>query len=191
MNQNYINCNKEHDSSFCQSCSLGKHLRLPFYDSNSTTFTAFDIYSCWFVNFNHLHYYKKYILFGILRWLYSLCVGFSSHFINLKFIKLFSIFVHMSKLNLKGLPSNCYVSVMALFFVLLVYILPLKIAKLSAWFVPSIILLVLSLCMLHYPRPTTFMLLRQWHISSIYYPPKCLKTIFLLKSYEIALKLAA
>ncbi|XP_021757479.1 uncharacterized protein LOC110722517 [Chenopodium quinoa] len=40
---NLISCNKDHGSSFCNSCQIGKHVRLPFYDSNNNTFFAFDI----------------------------------------------------------------------------------------------------------------------------------------------------
>lgn len=38
-----ISCNKEHDSTSCNFCPLGKHIRLPFYSSSSTTNCAFDI----------------------------------------------------------------------------------------------------------------------------------------------------
>ena len=41
-NQKLIECNKA-CQIFCSSCSLGKHHKLPFYDSLSYTFLPFDI----------------------------------------------------------------------------------------------------------------------------------------------------
>lgn len=41
--RNLIHCNKEQDSMVCTACHLGKHTRVPFHHSNSTTFYAFDI----------------------------------------------------------------------------------------------------------------------------------------------------
>ncbi|XP_071738966.1 uncharacterized protein [Rutidosis leptorrhynchoides] len=41
-NKKIINsCNK--NSSLCESCVFGKHIRLPFYDSSSITYSPFDI----------------------------------------------------------------------------------------------------------------------------------------------------
>ena len=40
--QKFINCNKS-CISFCSSCSIGKHSKLPFYDSLSYTHLPFDI----------------------------------------------------------------------------------------------------------------------------------------------------
>ncbi|KAI3690613.1 hypothetical protein L2E82_48745 [Cichorium intybus] len=41
-----ISCNKQSMSSLCNSCELSKHTRLPFNDSNSSTFAPFDIIHC-------------------------------------------------------------------------------------------------------------------------------------------------
>lgn len=42
-NNNYIICNKDHDSTFYNSCQIGKHIKLHFYESTSATTIAFDI----------------------------------------------------------------------------------------------------------------------------------------------------
>ena len=40
---NFISCNERLRSFFCQSCALGKQVKLPFYDSTSFTSFLFDI----------------------------------------------------------------------------------------------------------------------------------------------------
>lgn len=42
-NNNYIQCNRNSFTSVCQSCVFGKHIKLPFYDSSSSTLAPFDI----------------------------------------------------------------------------------------------------------------------------------------------------
>lgn len=42
-NKNYIQCNRNKQSLVCQSCVFGKHIKLPFYDSISSTISPFDI----------------------------------------------------------------------------------------------------------------------------------------------------
>jgi hypothetical protein len=41
-----FSCNKNKHSSFCNSCHLSNSKRLPFYESNSFTFSPFDIIHC-------------------------------------------------------------------------------------------------------------------------------------------------
>ena len=45
----FIECNKLSSSTICYSCPLGKHVKLPFVTSNSTTMMPFDIihYDLW------------------------------------------------------------------------------------------------------------------------------------------------
>jgi len=40
---NSILCNKFRNNFFCQSCQLGKQIKLPFYESLSSTLLPFDI----------------------------------------------------------------------------------------------------------------------------------------------------
>ena len=42
-NQKFIECNNKACNSFCSSCPLGKHMKLPFYGSMSHTIFPFDI----------------------------------------------------------------------------------------------------------------------------------------------------
>ncbi|KAI3684681.1 hypothetical protein L6452_33906 [Arctium lappa] len=42
-NSRLFPCNKGNDTHFCSSCSIGKHVRLPFKSSVTTTFSPFDI----------------------------------------------------------------------------------------------------------------------------------------------------
>ena len=39
----FIECNQTHNSHVCHSCSLGKHVKLPFVSSHSCTIMPFDI----------------------------------------------------------------------------------------------------------------------------------------------------
>jgi hypothetical protein len=40
---NFLQCNKSRNNFFCNSCPLGKQIKLPFYSSLSNTFMPFDI----------------------------------------------------------------------------------------------------------------------------------------------------
>jgi len=40
---NFIICNKSQNNFICQSCQLGKQVKLPFYESLSQTLLSFDI----------------------------------------------------------------------------------------------------------------------------------------------------
>nr|GEW40943.1 hypothetical protein [Tanacetum cinerariifolium] len=42
-NKRYIQCNQTSRTSVCQSCVFGKQIKMPFYDSSSSTLLPFDI----------------------------------------------------------------------------------------------------------------------------------------------------
>lgn len=73
-----FSCNKNHASSFCNSCQLSNSKRLPFYESNSFTFTPFDIIHCdlWTSPIASKTGYKYYMVlidnFSHFIWIYPL-----------------------------------------------------------------------------------------------------------------------
>ncbi|GKD08723.1 ribonuclease H-like domain-containing protein [Tanacetum coccineum] len=43
VSNNFISCNKEKPPTLCHACQLGKHVRLPFVNSNTVVTSCFDI----------------------------------------------------------------------------------------------------------------------------------------------------
>jgi len=73
-----LSCNKDDSSNFCNSCQLSNSKRLPFFASNSFTFSPFDIIHCdlWTSPITSKTGYKYYMVlidnFSHFIWVYPL-----------------------------------------------------------------------------------------------------------------------
>ncbi|GJZ35072.1 copia protein, partial [Tanacetum coccineum] len=64
-NKNYIECNRTKASPLCEPCVFGKHVKLPFNDSTSRTFSPFDIvHSDKIIICRHVLFDKTKVLFA-------------------------------------------------------------------------------------------------------------------------------
>lgn len=73
-----ISCNKRHLPTCCEACQMGKHLKLPFYDSNKTVSSLFEIVhsDIWTSPISSISGFKYYVLFldhfSHFLWVYPL-----------------------------------------------------------------------------------------------------------------------
>ncbi|XP_071741111.1 uncharacterized protein [Rutidosis leptorrhynchoides] len=85
-NKNYVQCNSINKLSLCQSCVFGKHVRLPFYASTSTTFNPFDIIhsDLWTSPVVSTNVHRYYILFldDLTNFLWTVPLSHKSHVYN-------------------------------------------------------------------------------------------------------------
>ncbi|GKE25560.1 ribonuclease H-like domain-containing protein [Tanacetum coccineum] len=65
VSRNLISCNKEKPPILCHACQLGKHMRLPFVNSNTSVTSRFDIVhsDVWTSPHPSLSGFKYYVLF--------------------------------------------------------------------------------------------------------------------------------
>ncbi|GJW50899.1 ribonuclease H-like domain-containing protein [Tanacetum coccineum] len=65
VSNNFISCNKEKPPVLCHACQLGKHVRLPFFSSNTIVTSCFDIIhsDVWTSPIPSLSGFKYYVLF--------------------------------------------------------------------------------------------------------------------------------
>lgn len=73
-----ISCNKRHLPTCCEACQMGKHLKLPFYDSNKTVSSLFEIVhsDIWTSPISSISGFKYYVQFldhfSHFLWVYPL-----------------------------------------------------------------------------------------------------------------------